>query len=125
VLLPPPLSVSVEQAEAPRLSPARRGEEATAGPRLRWADPAAPAPAGERRLRVQVESARPIDQGSLRLRYLRGEGPALQPVEAPTWTADGAVELRLRLPVGEHPIEISVMDDIQREGSLVVELVAR
>jgi hypothetical protein len=35
------------------------------------------------------------------------------------------VELRLRLPVGEHPIEISVMDDIQREGSLVVELVAR
>lgn len=124
-LRPTPWTIHPDELHAPRMPVTLRGE-AAAGPRLQVLAPGpGPQPAGLIALRLRVQSARAIDQASLRLRSLRGEGRALDPAEGPVWTSPSELQVGLRLPPGTHPIEFSVMDDLQREGALVVELEVR
>jgi hypothetical protein len=124
-LRPVPWTIHPDELHAPRIPVTVRGE-ATAGPVLQALEPGpGPQPAGLIALRLRVQSARAVDQASLRLRSLRGEGRALDPAEGPLWTSPAELQVGLRLPPGVHPIEISVLDDLQREGALVVELEVR
>lgn len=124
-LRPTPWTIHPDELHAPRIPVTVRGE-AVVGPTLQVLAPAhGPQPAGLIALRLRVQSAREVDQASLKLRSLRGEGRLLKPAEGPVWASPAELQVGLRLPPGIHPIEISVLDDLQREGALVVELEVR
>jgi hypothetical protein len=125
LLRPVPWTIHPDELSAPRIPVTVRGE-AAAGPRLETLAPSpGPQPVGLVELRLRVQSARAIDQASLQLRSLRGEGRTLHPAEGPAWPLPDELRVGLRLPPGVHPIEVSVMDDLQREGSVVIELEVR
>jgi hypothetical protein len=125
LLRPAPWTIHPDELRAPRLPTHERGQGG-AGPALQAITPGpGPQQAGLIELHLRVESTRVVDQASLRLRSLRGEGRALRPATGPTWPRPDELRVGLRLPPGVHPIEVSVMDDLQREGLLVVELEVR
>jgi hypothetical protein len=127
-LTSPRYSIDPTETKAPRIEETFRGSPTATNNGLRLlAGPPAGAKAGEVALNFEAVTERPLDRGTLRIRYLRGKGQLAVPTELPTWHIKAEskrteVLIRLRLPPGHHPFEVSVLDDLQREYRAVVGL---
>jgi hypothetical protein len=124
----PRYSIDPTETKAPRIEETFRGSPTAANNGLRLlSGPPVGATAGEVALKFEAETERPLDRGTLRIRYLRGKGQLAIPTEQPTWNLKSEskrteILIRLQLPPGHHPLEVSVLDDLQREYHAVVGL---
>ena len=122
----PPALVSEAEATAPLAPLVLRGDAPTAGPSLRLVSPDQPV-SGAFELVVEADAAPggpPIDPGSLRIIYARGTRPDLSERLHGGWMEGRYTARGIRLPPGDHPLEIELLDAEQQAARLQVEITA-
>jgi hypothetical protein len=123
---PTPL-VSADEASATVSTLPTRGEADAFHPMLRLVQPAGPV-SGSFDLAVVAAPAvggAPLDWGSLRVVYARGDRPDLTTRLDGQWVGDRFLAEGLVLPPGEHPLVIEILDEEQNLGRLEATILAR